>query len=179
MLFLENQESSQEVEPVEIEEDENLKNISTDLKELIQFLKDNKIESDKIAEAEKQIQLEADNQQIELDEQKELIQTENEQELIDSEIEFRENLIQKFDVSNSKLDEIITYNSNSDGISEKIDSTNQKMDLIIENTEFTEKQQINEELSYYSNLSLIFIVFVCIPVFVAFKVIKPFFNKFY
>lgn len=160
--------------------------ISIDLKELIQFLKDENLKEHEENELEKQIQIEADNQQKTLDEQKEndllqkeLIQLEKEQELIDSEIEFRDNLIQKFDISNSKLDEIITYNSNSDGISEKIDSTNQKMDLIIENTKFTEKQQINEELSYYSNLSLIFIVFVCIPVFVAYKTIKPFFNKFY
>lgn len=176
----------EEIVPLEPVSDEYFKVISEDLKVLINFMQQEKQKEVENAEAEKILQIETEKQEKELSEQNELekneqdrIALEQEQELIDSENEFRDNLIQIMDVSNSKLDEIITYNSKSDGFSGKIDSTNQKMDLIIENTEFTEKQQINEELSYYSNLSLIFIVFVCIPVFVAFKVIKPFFNKFY
>lgn len=74
-----NEIDSVTTEPVQDENLEDFKVISADLKELIQFLKDNKIESDKNVEAEKQIQIETDNQQIELDEQNQIKILEQEQ----------------------------------------------------------------------------------------------------
>lgn len=179
MLWLDNQEVNEEIEPVEIVEDENLNIISTDLKELLQFMKDEKIEKQEIAEAEKKIQIEAEKLQIELDEQeriknleeKELIEK-KEQELIDSEIEFRENLMTDLKETNLKLDEVITYNSKSDGFSDDIALVPQKLDLIVENTQQTETQQNNDNIANFADVAMIGLVVVILPIYVVYRFFK-------
>lgn len=175
---------NQEINSVDVPVEENLAN--DDINAILTLLRETIELNKQKEEQQEQLKIESDNVQKILDEenaQKELdqkiISDEKEQQLIDSENEFRENLLEKLDSTNSKLDQIITYNSQSDGFAESIKLLPEKLDTIIENTEHSEKQQINDELSYYANLSLIFIVFVCVPVVVSYKIIKPFFNKFY
>lgn len=168
------------MEPVQNENVEDFKIISADLKELIQFLKDNKIESDKIAEAEKQIQLEADNQQIELDEQNQIKnleeqkkEQEEEQLLLDSENEFRTNLIDSLSLQNEKMD---TYIQKSDGLFESIESLNETTSVLVQNTEISDKELVNQEVTYYSGLAILVLVMIFVPSFIMVKFFMSLFR---
>lgn len=168
-------------EPVQNENVEDFKIISADLKELIQFFKDNKIESDKIAEAEKQIQLETDNQQIELDEQNQIKNLEQEQKdlekeqaLIDSENEFRTNLIDSVNSQSEKMD---TYIQKSDGLLASVNLMNENTELLIENTTVQDTADV-DYMAYFADTTLVMIVWVFLPLYICYRFIKPFFNKF-
>lgn len=173
---MDNPELNQETPVVE---DENLKIISTDLKELLQFLKDEKIERQQLAETEKKNQIEADNLQIELDEQEEIkilaekkVADEKQQGLIDSEIEFRENLMTDLNDTNLKLDEVLTYNSKSDGFSDNIALVPQKLDLIVENTQHSEIQETNDNIASFADVAIISLVVVILPIYVVYRFFK-------
>lgn len=177
---MDNQEINQESESIEPVDNKDLNVISTDLKELIQYLKDEKIQENEIAEAEKQLQIEADNQRIELDEQEQLkvleqekIDSEKEQLLIDSENEFRTNLVDSVNLQNEKMD---TYIQNSDGLLASIDSMNKNTELLIENTAVEDTAEI-DNMSYYADLTLVMITWVFLPLYISYRMIKPMFNK--
>lgn len=174
---MDNQEVNQEVEVVE---DENLKIISTDLKELLQFMKDEKIEKQEIVEAEKIIQIETDNQQIELDEQNEIKileqqknDLEKEQSLIDSENEFRTNLIDSVSLQSQKMD---TYIAKSDGLLSSINLMNENTELLIQNTAVEDTAEI-DNMSYYADLTLVMITWLFLPLYIGYRMIRPLFNK--
>ncbi len=180
MLWLDNQEVNEQIEPVEIVGNEDLNVISTDLKELLKFLKNEKIEQQEIAEAEKQIQLETDNQQIELDEQNKIKNLEQdqkdlekEQSLIDSENEFRTNLIDSVNLQGEKMD---TYIQKSDGLLASVNSMNENTELLIQNTAIEDTADI-DNMSYYADLTLVMITWVFLPLYVSYRMIKPMFNK--
>lgn len=178
---MDNQEVNEQIEPVEIVENEDLNVISTDLKELLQFMKDQKIEKQEIAEAEKKIQIETENRQIELDEQDQIKileqqkkDLEKEQSLIDSENEFRTNLVDSVNSQSEKMD---TYIQKSDGLLSSVNLMNENTELLIENTAVQDTTDV-DYMSYFADTTLVMIVWVFLPLYICYRFIKPFFNKF-
>lgn len=184
----ENSPELSETVPTETEiiEQDSLNVISQDLKDLFKFFKDEKDLIEQKNEIENQEKLEADileKEKIEADilEQKELDQKDaiekelilkREQELIDSEIEFRENLMTDLKDTNLKLDEVITYNSKSDGFSDDIALVPQKLDLIVENTQQTEIQENNDNIASFADVAMIGLVVVILPIYVVYRFFK-------
>lgn len=177
---MENQESSQTTEVVENVESEFPEIISNDLKELYQFMKDNKIESDELIELEKQEIIQNEILQKELEEQQEIEKIEQqeidlltEQAFIDSENEFRTNLIDSVSLQNEKMD---TYIQKSDGLAESVESLNQTTSILVDNTQITDKEMINQEVAYYSGLALLVVVMIFIPSFIMVKFFMSLFR---
>ena len=160
--------------PVESVSDENLKVISDDLKVLIKFLQDKEQRNLELEETEKITQTEIEKQENDLAEQKELEKKEQdridleqqekdlkeEQSLLDSENEFRANLIDSLSLQNEKMD---TYIQKSDGLSESIESINETTAVLVQNTEVSENELYNQEVTYYADLAILVLVTIFIP----------------
>lgn len=169
-----------DVEDVPEVNTDDLKNINADLKELIQFLKDEKLKEQEIAEAEKQLQIEAENQQNILDEEERLeiqeqekIDLETEQALIDSENEYRKTLLDSVNAQNQKMD---TYIQNTDGLLKSFELMNANTELLIENTAVEDNAE-QDDMSFYADSTLVMIVWVFLPLYISYRLFKPFFNK--
>lgn len=176
---MDNQEANAVEEVPEVNSDD-LKNINADLKELIQFLKDESLKEQEIAEAEKQLQIEAEDQQKILDEEERLKieeqqknDLEKEQSLIDSETEFRTQLLETVTLQNEKID---TYISQSDGLAESVNVLNENASLIVQNTEVNDLQKNNETISYYSGLAILVVVMIFIPSWIMVKFFSSIFR---
>jgi hypothetical protein len=163
--------------------EENPKETVMGIQDLIQYLENEKIESEKQKEILKQEQIDSEIleqkeilEKNKILEQQELEEKEindlKEQELLDSEIEFRENLLTDLKATNLKLDEVITYNSKSDGFSDDISLVSEKMDLLVTNTEHTELQETNDNLASFADVAMIALVIVVLPIYVVYRFFK-------
>lgn len=177
---MDNQEANAVEEVPEVNSDD-LKNINADLKELIQFLKDESLKQQEIAEAEKQLQIETEDQQKILDEEERLkieeqqkIDLEKEQSLIDSENEFRKSVVDSVNAQSQKMD---TYIQNTDGLLKSFELMNANTEMLIQNTTIEDTEE-KDNMSYYSDLSLVMILWVFLPLYIGYRLFKPFFNKF-
>lgn len=182
-------ENSPEIIETEVIEQDSLNVISQDLKDFFQFYKDDKDAINQKSEIEKQEKIEADIlEQKQLEEQKIILQEQElkekeliekkEQELIDLENEFRENLLNSLEDTNLKLDEVITYNSKSDGFSDDVALVSQKMDLIIENTEHSDIQETNDNIASFADVSIIALVVIVLPIYVVYRFFKAILGNF-
>lgn len=124
---------------------------------------------------------EADTAQKIVDEQleqkeleKQAIIEQKEQEYINSENEFRTNLIDSVDLQNKKMD---TYIQKSDGLLASVDLMNKNTELLIQNTTVDDNAVESGNMSYYADLTLVMIIWVFLPLYISYRLIKPLFNK--
>lgn len=158
-----------------VENSDQLESISSDVKSILQLLteerelesQDKQVQEKKLLEeeeAQKLLEKEQEEQAL-LDQQealeKENIQQEKEQRYFDS-----------VEAQNQKMD---TYIEISDGLQKSFDSLNEKTELLIENTTVEDNAE-QTNMSYYADLTLVMILWVFLPLYLSYRLIKPFFN---
>lgn len=170
-----------------VENSDQLEKISSDLKSILQLLTEErelrlqeKQVQEKILleenEAQKLLEKEQEEQAL-LDQQEALenekIQQEKEQLLIDSENEYRKTVLDSVNAQNQKMD---TYIQNTDGLLKSFELMNANTELLIENTAVEDNAE-QDNMSFYADSTLVMIVWVFLPLYIAYRLIKPFFNK--